>query len=492
MEPNTKVLPGVSELIKQSVALYRKNYKILILMGLIPLIFAIIQNIGSSLAEPGQNQTFSITIAIVIGILSLIGVIVQLIYQVTLIRACYELDNGNLITTKAIYKKAIGFILPYIWVVILVTLSTVVPTILLIIPGIIVGILLMLSFYSVMIDGKRGLQALSNSYYYMKGNAGGVFWRFMAFGIIVACISILLALVVFAILFLFSLAFDSFSLLTLIKNPSQGTFSIFSAIISIIYSFLVTCVYMPIATTYGYLIYKNVKLLKPEPNPEIDFKKSKSWFKGLSIAGFVVLILGLASIITFGLISGFESNTKKDKNIQYQQNIPTSQLSFPTQSISLPINLNSLEKTPYTNSDFNFSINLPKGWKTKSIQLGVYSGPTLTEKDNTAISIESITISEEKRVLSEDILMENIATNFKENMSSNMTNMSYLKYKISGLNAYVITGTLNVEGEMINAEYYYIFDDINIYVISAVAEVEVWPTISTVLTDSINTFKTLK
>ena len=108
MESDKKVLPGAIEIIKQSFTFYRKNHKILISIALVPFVLYFIQTVFSIFA-PGAMQSMGSSTLLGMGILliviSIMGGIVQLLAQISIIKSISELDKGSVLPSiKEIYK----------------------------------------------------------------------------------------------------------------------------------------------------------------------------------------------------------------------------------------------------------------------------------------------------------------------------------------------------------------------------------------------------
>jgi uncharacterized membrane protein len=173
----------------------------------------------------------------VFAILMLITIIAILWSTVALVMAIKE--DG--ISIGESYRKANPFILPYIWVNILVGLLVLLGLILLIIPGILFAFWYSLSQYILLDQNVRGMQALRKSKEYMKGNIGAVFWRGLAGGILIAIPIIVLS-----------------AIITASSAPQQV-----ENVLTNIISFTIT----PIGTVYAFYIYKAVKA-KKESEPQ--------------------------------------------------------------------------------------------------------------------------------------------------------------------------------------------------------------------------------
>jgi hypothetical protein len=111
----------------------------------------------------------------VLGVTLLIGVIVQSILNGAIARAAAGTATGEPITTEAVYKFGLARLGPIIWISILVGLATLGGFILLIIPGIFIWVKLSVSVQSLVVENKRGTEAMSRSWNLTKGYGWQVF-----------------------------------------------------------------------------------------------------------------------------------------------------------------------------------------------------------------------------------------------------------------------------------------------------------------------------
>ncbi|HEY4478619.1 MAG TPA: hypothetical protein VI775_02135 [Candidatus Paceibacterota bacterium] len=464
MEQNQNViLPGIWQLIKQAWSLYKRNYKILIAIGLIPLVFSLILNIFGTFSK-GFNP---LLIGGVIVILGLISWVIQLTSQISYIKAISELDSGSTtITVSDIYKRSFNIFLPFLWVSILSMLAVMGAYVFLIIPGVILTIYLMFSTYFMVIENKKGLSALSTSQYYMKNNWWGIFWR--VFGPVLIIMLILLGLSAILLIIIAAISHpqglstnltDYNSLLASVSRLKAST-GLISLIFSSIFTFLIYCIIAPIGTAYTYLIYKNLKQMKPEPTEE-DLKTSKSWMKGLSIFGFVVVIgiilLSIFSVAFFGFMkmqkgfnnyqtqNQFQSGSSINTNIDIDGEKKYDQYGF---SIDIPDNLISQGSSVEFNTIELFLSNSKEDSYSPSLAISIYGN-----------SVDANIPSEEYRKLSKEIY-ENDAKNngiyFVYKDGGVMTNQNNVKVYYD---SYSLT---NNSGKYITEKMFYFFNRENI------------------------------
>jgi hypothetical protein len=314
MESGNNKLIGISELFRQSLSLFKKNYKVLISIGLVPVVYGIIQGLVSVIFDFAMpnNGFVMIFVGLIIFLFGILGVIIQTLYQVAIIKSIGDSSSeSSTFNLKEIYKKSLSVFLSYWWVGILTGLVTIICYALFIIPGIIVSIFIGFAYFALILDGKKGLQALSASYYYVKGYWWSIFVRLLS----VALITTILIAIVYAVLFvIFALFMQTFDFAFLVSQLTSQTSdnSILGIITSFIGSFVIYCVYTPFIFSFTFLIYKSLKTLKPEPSVDgSDFKTSRTWFKVLAIAGLVVFVLVTLLFLTIAIVFGYREATNK-------------------------------------------------------------------------------------------------------------------------------------------------------------------------------------
>ncbi len=491
MEQVTSILPGVRELIKQSIQTYKKNYKILISIGLVPVAFYIVHNfvvtaLNQNLPETSVNMIIIGLITVLFGLLSFV---VQTLFYISLANAAHEIDRGNVLSLKDVYKKSSKLFFPYVWMSILLTLSIIIPTLLFIIPGFIFYLYLSFSVFALVVDDKRGLQSLAVSYYYTKGNLGKIFWRVFAVVLVATGLSVILFILAVVLFMLFEHSYDVNVLAPKFIIYFGGSNFAGMSIIAI-WTFISSCIFAPILSIYGYLIYKNLKLLKPEPAQDVALKPLMSTFRILIIVGLVAVILFTGVIFALGVVSGYKGALVKN-NSQLQPFTGSSvQSKFPVNSITLPLRLESLEDKPFINKELGYSINFPKKWLSEVASDGVFIYPPEGSGIMADILIGKKDLPPATNLYSGEVFMGLIVEGLLDRASSSLSNISYQKYNISDQEVYALSGMFNDEvNKNININYYFVRGESSVYMIVARAESDSWLKYQPLLINSINTFK---
>ncbi len=135
-----------------------------------------------------------------------------------------------------IYANSVKFMIPYIWVMLLVIILVSFGLLFLIIPGIILAISIAFSSFIVVTGKGRGVAVLKKSRQYVKGIWFDVFVRFLVVGLLGILLSIALELS---------------------QNIMVGFFSTDTAAVEIL-DFLYQLLVAPYFLVYGYELYKDV------------------------------------------------------------------------------------------------------------------------------------------------------------------------------------------------------------------------------------------
>ncbi len=224
------MLIKAGDIIKNSWLSYLENWK-----KLIPyMLFLFVPNfvLGLTGAISLYLDRFATTDAFVLtNNLIVIAVFVACIIFTIWASMALAKNLGSIIDKKTslAYKESFSTTSHLIWPVIYTSLLVMViilgGTILFIIPGIIFGIWFSFTFYTVILEGKRGASALKASKEMVTGRWWGIFWRLLAPGFFYSLIFLVLS---YSISYLLSLFLSSFTFI--ITNGIL--MSILSAVIS--------------------------------------------------------------------------------------------------------------------------------------------------------------------------------------------------------------------------------------------------------------------
>lgn len=193
-------------------------------------------------------------------------------------------DNQERIGVVESYRRGWHKIISYWWVLLLTGFIMFGGFLLLIVPGIIFSVWFSLAIFILIAEDLTGMNALLKSREYVKGKWGGVFWRLFFMGALSLIISSVLNLI--------------------------------SWLLQIPFGLIITLFWVPLAMTYSFLIYSNLKSLKGE----IVFAPTsgeKVPFILVAIFGISVIFTMLFSVIfgVFGPVSARERDKKRQADI---------------------------------------------------------------------------------------------------------------------------------------------------------------------------------
>lgn len=230
-------LKSVSDLLKGAFEQYKKHFNSLVPIMLVAGVGLYLQSIFLFLGTPSLQVGSSMKVAGTYGILFLVSTVIYIVGMIwgttALLNKVHKLDQP--MTLGQAYSAAKPFIWPMIITGILVGIFTIIGFILLVIPGIIVGVWLSFSMYIVIAEGKSGMDAVKASKEYVTGYWWAVFGRLILVGLVVGIIAAVIGGICQAIL--------GVQLGTLVQN-------------------VVSLVLTPLALLYQYSLYLDVKRAK--------------------------------------------------------------------------------------------------------------------------------------------------------------------------------------------------------------------------------------
>ncbi len=227
-------LDPVSKQLKDSWASYTKHFNSLVPIMLVAGIGMYIQCL---LLFFGTDDSMGVQVNPTFGILAAIAAIIYIIGMIwgfaALLNRIQKLDQP--MTLGQAFTAAKPLIWPLVITGILVAIFTLIGLVLLVIPGIIVGVWLSLAMFIVVDEQKRGMAAVKQSKEYVKGYWWSVFGRFLLIGLILGIVSAIIGNIGIMIL--------GVKLGTLLQN-------------------IVGLILVPFAVLYEYGVYKNIKAVR--------------------------------------------------------------------------------------------------------------------------------------------------------------------------------------------------------------------------------------
>lgn len=278
MEPNstqsqpvlTTSLPkieGPITLLENAWSLFVHNWKLLSAIVVVPSVV----NLAGSLLLSNDH-----VVSVVVGIVLIIcSIILSFVMAPAIIDSLHRLSSGASVALSVIGQYRLG--LRYFWSIIFIVLIMLFigigSAILMLVPAIIVCIYTTLYMYVLVVDGKKGFGALTESYSLVRGRWWAVFGRSIFLIAVFAVIGILLAI----ILSLFGL--------------SEPVGVLDKTVVSVV-NIIFTAILAPVAMTYTYRMYAS---LKSSRTADVQVKIFKRFLVVFASIGVLVLIF-LASI----------------------------------------------------------------------------------------------------------------------------------------------------------------------------------------------------
>ena len=265
---------------KETWMLYKQYLNAIVLLASIPaVVFILLQLLTAYEANPLLllGAAVGYFVVTVVSVLTLAVVII-----------------GDVGSFKEAYKRSTLLIVSVVVIGILATLAVLGGTILLVIPGIYIGILFSLWAYALINENKRGINALVHSWYLVKG-----YWWSVLRKQLFLLLGTLVPMAVFALVF-GAIAF-------LVAGPGifqsvPGEASIFQTMSDELFSLYIAG---PLSLLFGKIVYRRIKANKPgefSPEEAAKVKRNIMLLAALSIA--VVLIFLVLTL--FGLWTLFQ------------------------------------------------------------------------------------------------------------------------------------------------------------------------------------------
>lgn len=222
---------GPIELLTASFELFKNHWKLFLGIFAIPgLVTAIVDYYSAT--HPVSN-VYGAEYPLPMIVVSIIMVLALFAMQIALSKA---VSAPNETTIKSAYQFAQKYFLQYILLSIMVGFVILLGTLALIIPGIIFAVWFGFSYFVLIFEGKKGVDAMKASKAYVKGH----WWAIV--GRIVVLMFVMIAL----------------SIITGIGGKILGMVFPHAILIAVV-SFVTSFVAMPIAIAYAYFMYVDLK-----------------------------------------------------------------------------------------------------------------------------------------------------------------------------------------------------------------------------------------
>ncbi|NQU78030.1 hypothetical protein HQ544_05020 [Candidatus Falkowbacteria bacterium] len=277
-------LLGTFDLIGMAFSIFKKRWKTLIMIQIIPAVLALIFGVLSVFMNSGEARGEELSPLLGLGVLVLVIPVIFLgiwsSYAMMLAVINHKQEKG----WKDFYRESIHLFWGLLGITILVTLITFGGFLLLIVPGFIFAVWY---GYATWIYAEKGkgsglINAIRESKRIVKGYFWSIVWRNLVFGVL-AGIAIM---IVAGILGLIGLAFGGIF----------GQSEVVVTLINDIFGLPIQVIVAPVSMLFAYLLFSNVRDLK---NKGIDKKPLERWVKILVpiIIVVVLIVPGMLSLV---------------------------------------------------------------------------------------------------------------------------------------------------------------------------------------------------
>ena len=236
------------------------------------------------------------------AIMGLVSIIISLFfYPALLVGISSENDFSSYQSAAEAYKKSRVLFGSYVVLVSLMIIAIMGGFMLLIVPALYVAVLISITPYVWLFEGKKGKDAISGSWHYIKGKWWAVFLRYLSMALILGVVQSIVTSVFSSIFPAQQLdipsAVGSFNIPTSFLAVSSPQVVLATSLLSYLFS-------LPITFILGYLVYKflgSKKILPVDEGLINASKKSVSRFVVLGIIALVLLILAVIGSFLFAL-----------------------------------------------------------------------------------------------------------------------------------------------------------------------------------------------
>jgi hypothetical protein len=265
---------GPVSLFKSSWIFFWKNWKTLVPIVILPIASF---SLGQILVLFGNSILF-----IFVLVLFAIGMILSVASQPAIIDAIHKLHNGiAAIVLVDQYKLGFKMFWSVIFLGILQALILFGASVLFIIPAFIVGIYLVMYMYTLVLDKKKGLQSLTESYSLITGRWFDVLGRLLFVGLVYIGFAIVVAGVSFVISTIFGFKSNSIP----------------QAVLSVILNLILGGAMGTLVAVYLYKVYSSLKSTRKTDINVLSFKK---WLIAFSVLGLIAMVAIFVAAIVFG------------------------------------------------------------------------------------------------------------------------------------------------------------------------------------------------
>jgi hypothetical protein len=273
-------IAGSVSLLKLSWGMFERNWKTLVPISIAPAAFIYV---GALL-----NMVCCIPLATVVSfLLMLAGIVLGIAMQPAALNAIDRLssDPGALIDFRGQYKLGFKYFQSVIYVIALSTLVYFGGMIVLVIPAVVIMVYTGFYMCTLVLENKKGVMALSESFSLVKGRWFKVLGRFLFFSLIYLLGIALVAVIYYFLQKIFGIERDSFA----------------ESAVSMVLSLALGAVATPLLFIYNYKLYVSLKMTRLAVVSTAGFKKWLTAFLFVAV-GVIIALLAMLGALTAGVL----------------------------------------------------------------------------------------------------------------------------------------------------------------------------------------------
>lgn len=260
-------LTGPVALLKSSWAFYRAHWKTLVSLVAVPYLAVLVGNV---LSASGKDAGL-LPLIIVGALLSIAGAVFMVVATSGTISAVDKLSKNpaEAVSFRAQYKIGLGLFWALVLVGIIRGVGSMGSFFLFVIPGIMFVVYTAFCAFALVVDGKHGISAFTESFAIVRGRWWKTLGRFVVLGLVY--------IVLFLIVAGLEYALGQVGRSVIVVNILNG---------------ILTLAFMPFALIYSYHLYVELRTTRREGDTTA-FKRWLIAFMVIGVIGFVMLFLSI-------------------------------------------------------------------------------------------------------------------------------------------------------------------------------------------------------
>jgi hypothetical protein len=206
---NTAPLPSIGDLLSRTLALYRRNLRLIVLVTL-PIVAFVDIVIGAGLGELTASVHKQLPIAdLYIGYAAEVFVTVPLVYATIARTVVHDRLGGAPPLARVVVQEGLDLFLPSLVVTVVLGCAIAAGLSFLVLPGVYVAVIWYFGLQAVAVDGRRGFTAISTSATLVRGH----WWHSFGVGACYVIVLLLIAIVPVNVFGGLAIAANSYALL---------------------------------------------------------------------------------------------------------------------------------------------------------------------------------------------------------------------------------------------------------------------------------------